>query len=192
MKNYLFIILIVLFTSCVPSIKEEKLLIDKEVEKTPKHRNYDFDITINTQDLQRDNKFNYKYLINTKYSRDDKNNLVFYKKNILQHVIYKYQRNEKKFDVYDRIPIDTNRYLLNSHQLDSIYLLTSKLFQIDTLNLVDNRNDNTYYYDGLVTEIELNNLALNTKYKITLSEVSDDKLLKDYEKLLSYIKNIEK
>lgn len=187
----ILLILISLLASCTHSVKDESLK-STEVKDIKQHKYYNFDIIINTEDLQRNDEFNYKYLINVKHSRNDEGVLTFHKHNLLQYVTYHYQKNEKKgFDVYDRIPVDTNKYLLNSQQLDSIYLLTSILFQIDTLNLSDKIAEDQINYDGSVTEVELNNSLNDTKYKVTFTEISDEKLNKNFEKLLKYIECIK-
>lgn len=190
MKNYIVIIFISLFTCCTHSSNEKPIKDIKAEEIQRKNRNYDFNIIINTEDLQRDNNYNYKYLINVGYLSDEKNNLVFYKEKLLQHIIYQYQKNDKKgFDVYDRISVDTIKYLLSESELDSVYLLTGRLFQLDTLNFT---NDSILdiIYDGYITEIQLNK-PHDANYSITLTDISNKKLLENYKKLLSYIEDIK-
>lgn len=187
MKSYFTIILLVLLCGCVNS--DEKATtrnIAENVQK--KYRNYDFDIKINVEHSEKD----FKYLINVSDEFDDNHNLIFYEDNLLQYTTYKYKKNEKFGDnYYDRVPIETTQYLLNRTQLDTIYRLTAKLFQPDTLNLTDDTTKYSKLYDGYHAEIALS-VRHDAIYNIKLGGYSDKALLKNYQNLLSYIEKSKK
>jgi hypothetical protein len=157
-----------------------------------KYRNYDFDVSLNVQDLQFAPDFNFKYLINLKSERDANNNLFFYKKNMLQKVnfIYKYNKNILPYN-RERVPKDTLQYILDNKQLDSIYTLTAKIFQPEFENLSKDSINYTQHYDGYWAEIEFNNIS-QVLYKVSISGISDEKTLFNYYNLLSYLKSLEK
>lgn len=160
--------------------------------KTEQFRHYDFDIKIDVRHLQNHNEYNYKYLINLSWEHNEKkDDFIFYKSNLLQKVIYKYIENKDTRSYhYDRIPQDTLQFILSNQQLDSIYLLTSRLFQIDSLNLAG-ESINHSVYDGYYTEIELANQH-DATYKIMLTDLSSERTLENYKNLLSYIESVQK
>ena len=187
MKHYITIILLVLLCGCVNS--DEKATTRNTSESVQKkYRNYDFDITINVEHSEKD----YKYQINVRNEFNDNHNLVFYEDNLLQYTTYKYKKNKKFGDnYYDRVPIEITQYLLNRTQLDTIYRLTAKLFQPDTLNLTDDTTKYSKLYDGYHAEIALS-VRHDAIYNIKLGGYSDKTLLKNYQNLLSYIEKSKK
>jgi len=187
MKHYITIILLVLLCGCVNS--DEKATTRNTSESVQKkYRNYDFDITINVEHSEKD----YKYQINVRNEFNDNHNLVFYEDNLLQYTTYKYKKNKKFGDnYYDRVPIEITQYLLNRTQLDTIYRLTAKLFQTDTLNLTADSSKQGLIYDGYHAEIEMN-INYDAGYKIILGGYSNKALLKNYRNLLTYIEKSKK
>lgn len=187
MKNYITIIFAVLLYGCINS--NDKATTKKIAESTQKeYRNYDFVITINVEHSEKD----FTYLINLRDAFDENHNLVFYEDNLLQFTTYQYEK-KRKFgkDYFDRVPIKTTQYLLNRTQLDTIYLLTAKLFKPDTLNLTNDTTKWSRIYDGYYAEIALN-VSHDAAYNIRLGGYSNKALLKNYQNLLSYIEKSKK
>jgi hypothetical protein len=189
MKYVITIILFVLLGSCIKSNDKTTKEIAEKVQT--KYRNYDFHVSVNVQHLQFAPDFNYKYLINLKWERDAKNNLIFYKGKLLQRVNYVYRFNKDILPYNrERVPKDTLQYLLNNKQLDSIYTLTAKIFQPEFENLSKDSVNYPPIYDGYWTEIEFKNIN-EVVYKATLSGISDEKTLYNYHNLLIYLKSLE-
>jgi len=187
MKNYITIILTVLLYGCINS-NDKATTRNIAVNVQKKYRNYDFDITINVEHSEKD----FTYSINLRDVIDENHNLVFYEDNLLQFTTYKYGKKKKFGKVYiGRVPIKTTQYLLNRTQLDTIYLLTAKLFQPDTLNLTNDTTKWSRIYDGYSAEIALN-VSYDATYNIRLGGYSNKALLKNYQNLLSYIEKSKK
>jgi hypothetical protein len=187
MNNYFALIFLVLLSSCANS-NEKATTSNKAENSQKKYRNYEFDVTINVVHSGND----FKYLINVSNEFDDNHNIIDYEDNLLQYTTYKYQKSEKFGDrYYDRVPIKTIQYSLNRAQLDTIYLLTAKLFQPDTLNLTNDTNRSSRIYDGYGAEIVLTD-RYDAIYDIKLGGYSNKTLLKNYRNLLFYIEKSKK
>ena len=118
--------------------------------------------------------------------------MIYYEDNLLQYTTYKYKKSKKFGDrFYDRVPIETTQYSLSRVQLDSIYLLTAKLFKPDTLNLTDDTTKWSRIYDGYHAEIVLTD-RYDAIYNIKLAGFSNKPLLRTYQNLLSYLEKSKK
>jgi hypothetical protein len=161
---------------------------DEEIMKPLReYRNYDFVVKIDVQGYESDN--NYKYLINLKWENDNNGNLIFYHDKLLQRVNFENNYDTNNY-VEKRLAKDTLQYLLNESQLDSIYTLTAKIFQIDTINLSKDTAGVYPIYDGYFTDIELQNF-FDVSYKARISGISNMKTLYNYHNLLRYLKSLE-
>ena len=187
MKNCFTIALLIFLCSCINSNKKARTR-NKAENIQKKYRNYEFDVRINVEHSAKD----FKYLINVKDEIDDNGNFTDYEDKLLQYTTYKYQKSMKFGDRYfDRVAIKTAQYSLNKVQLDTIYLLTAKLFQPDTLNLTDDTTKYSRIYDGYHAEIVLND-RFDATYVVKLTGLSNVALLKKYQNLLYYIEKSKK
>ena len=181
MKHYFAILFLVLFTGCINT--NEKTNNTKEKKE---YRNYDFTIFIKVEHSGKD----FDYIINRKYySFDGKNNLVYHDDKLLEQTSYNY-KFKKNSNKVDKIPVETIKYQLNKRQLDTLYLMTSKLFKVDTLNLVSDTIKKRCDYDGYVSEITFS--IRNASYKIQLTGLSGEHIVEKYKNLLLYIESLKK
>ena len=175
----LILSLIVLLIGCT-NIHE-----NKNRTKDRKYRNYDFTIIISVEKSEND----FDYIINRHYFVTDKSNkILLHEDKLLEQTFYEYKTNKENNNT-DKIAVETKRFQLDNQQLDKLYLLTAKLFSVDSLNLVNDTTRYDYNYDGYYAEITLS--KLNTTYKIRLNGVSEKSILEDYKNLLSNIENMK-
>lgn len=181
MKNCFTIILLVILCSCINS--NEKRNNTKEKKE---FRNYDFTIWINLKNPDKDSD----YIINRKYYRfEGKNNFVYHDDKLLEEISYEY-KSKKNSNEVEKIPVKTIKYQLDKQQLDTLYLLTAKLFKADTLNLESDTKKEKCYYDGPFYEVTFS--SRNTTYKIQFTNLSGGDILEKYKNLLAYIERIRK
>ena len=182
MKHYFAIIFLVLFTGCINSNDKTHNATEKKV-----FRNYDFSIIINVEHSGK----NFDYIINRKYySFEGKNNFVYHNDKLLEQIFYEYKLKTKNSNIVYKKPIQTIKYQLNKQQLDTLYLLTSKLFKVDSLNFKSDTTKKECNYDGYFSEITFSNL--NAIYKIQFNGLSGANIVENYKNLLSYIESIKK
>src|ERR1035437_5727539 len=125
MKNCFTIILLVILCSCISSNDKKNNTKEKK-----EFRNYDFAICINLKNPGKD----FDYIINRKYWRfEGKNNFVCHDDKLLEEIYYEF-KSKKNSNEVEKIPVKTIKYQLDKQQLDTLYLLTAKLFKADTLN----------------------------------------------------------
>ena len=180
MKHYFAIIFLVLFIGCINS--NDKTNNTKEIKE---YRNYDFTIWINMKNPDKD----FDYIINHKYYRfEGKNNFVYHDDKLLEQISYEYKVKKNSNEV-EKTTIKTTKYQLNKQQLDTLYLLTSKLFEVDTLNFVSDTIRKIENYDGHFPEITFSNR--NATYKIQFTPLSGENIVENYKNLLSYIESIK-
>ena len=180
MKHYFAIIYLVLFIGCINS--NDKTNNTKEKKE---YRNYDFTIWINMKNQDKD----FDYIINHKYYRfEGKNNFVYHDDKLLEQISYEYKIKKNSNEV-EKTTIKTTKYQLNKQQLDTLYLLTSKLFKVDSLNFLSDTTEKKCNYDGYFSEITFS--KLNATYKIQFNGLSSDNIVGNYRNLLSYIENIK-
>jgi len=154
--------------------------------------NYDFSVEINMNHYQWVNSCNYKYLINKGWDYDQKDSLIFFNDNFERLIKYKYvDAPQKGFDRHDRVPIDTIKFSLTNEQLDSIYLLTSKIFQTDSSIIIKNTSSNSGSYDGEYVTVSLRLLNYSTTMETMISFDEDKIFQKRFKELLKYIDRID-
>jgi len=153
--------------------------------KEKKYRDYDFTILISVEKSEND----IDYIINRHYFVADKSNkILFHEDKLLEQTFYEYKINKENNNT-DKIAVETKRFQLDNQQLDKLYLLTAKLFSVDTLNLVNDTTKRDYNYDGYHAEITLS--KLNATYKIRINGLSEKYILENYKNLLSNIENMK-
>jgi len=181
MKHYYAIIFLVLFTGCINSKDKTNNANEKK-----EFRNYNFSIVINVEHSGKD----FDYIINRKYYRHEgKNSFVYHNDQLLEQIFYEYKLKTKNSNIVDKTPVKTIKYQLNKQQLDTLYLLTSKLFKVDSLNFLSDTTEKKCNYDGYFSEITFS--KLNATYKIQFNGLSSDNIVGNYRNLLSYIENIK-
>jgi len=181
MKHYFAVIFLVLFTGCINSDKKTNNTKEKK-----EYRNYDFMIMINVEHSGND----FDYIINRKYYRfEGKNNFVYHDDKQLEEVFYEY-KSKKNSNKVEKTPVKTMKYQLDKQQLDTLYLLTSKLFKADSLNLVSDTTKKECNYDGPFHEITFS--SRKATYKIQFTNLNGGDILEKYRDLLSYIESIKK
>ena len=181
MKNCFTIILLVILCSCINSNDKRNSAKEKK-----EFRNYDFTICISLKNPDKDSD----YIINRKYYRfEGKNNFVYHDDKFLEEISYEYKSKKNSTEV-EKIRVKTIKYQLDKQQLDTLYLLTAKLFKADTLNLVSDTTRKTCNYDGLFPEVTFSNR--NATYKIQFTYLSGENIVEKYKNLLSYIESIKK
>jgi hypothetical protein len=154
--------------------------------------NYGFSVVIDMQHLQHDNAYNYKFLINERWSHNENDSSIFFNDIYDRFIKYNYvAAPQKGFDRYDRIPADTIKFKLSNEQMDSIYFLTSNLFQLDSSINVKNTNSNADSYDGEYVTIKLHLINYSTAMHTTI-DFSEDKIFqKRFIKLIEYMDKIK-
>jgi len=181
MKNCFTIILLVILCGCINSNDKKNNTKEKK-----EYRNYDFTIWINLKNPDKD----FDYVINRKYYRfEGKNNFVYHDDKLLEELFYEY-KSKKNSNEVEKTLAKTIKYQLDKQQLDTLYLLTSKLFQVDSLNLVSDTTRKICNYDGDFPEVTFS--KRNATYKIQFTYLSDKDIVEKYRKLLSYIESIKK
>jgi hypothetical protein len=184
MKSYLLLIIpLILFISC-----NQPTSLDNDKSKEL-FRHYNFSITIDVTHLLYNNDFNYKYVINKNFDLPENYPTYNFSKKKLYYITYNFMKPNKNQE-YKRMPIDTVSFRLTEQQLDSIYSLTTKLFEIEPTNLTLDTAYQSYIYDGFISDIQLVSNK-NVLYRITLGSISNKRTLNDYYKLLKYIEEIK-
>ncbi len=155
-----------------------------KTDEKKEFRDYDFTIWIKLNNQNKD----FDYIINRKYySFNEKKNFEFHDDMLLEQIISDQQISiDNKVKV---IPADTIKHRLNKQQLDTLYLLTAKLFNADTLNYVCDKTRKGCNYDGKYPEVTFTNR--NANYKILFTYLSDKKIVESFEKLLAYIDRLK-
>ncbi|MFM2293144.1 MAG: hypothetical protein RIS29_2957 [Bacteroidota bacterium] len=189
----LFIVLIAFYSCEGPSkhnmsTPNDANKIENRNNSKHKFRKYNFSITINKEHSEND----FCYQINVRSLMKD-GNLIMYDDNIMQYSTLRLKRTMKygAHEFWENVPVKTSQYLLNKSQLDSIYLLTSRLFQADSLNLSCDSVNKGEIYDGYVTTITLLDYY-NAEYTVKLGGFSNKKLLRNYKNLLVYLESSKK
>lgn len=148
---------------------------------------YDYELIVDMQHMQRINKYNYKYFVNKNWEFFGDKEVLKYEKNTLYYIQFDYvSAPENGFDIYDRIPIDTAMICLSDNQLDSIFYFAKRLFSLDTtLSLI--RNDNFDHYDGQYSKVSLRlgNYSIFTEIAISFDKY--DIFQKRYKELEDYM-----
>lgn len=177
MKLNLLILPLILLVGCTNSTNERNCMKEK------KYRDYDFTILISVEKSGND----FDYIINRKYYEFGNNNkFKFQDKKLLEEISYEYKARNNSID---KIAIDTTKYALNNQQLDKLYLLTTKLFNVDTLNFTNDTIRKEYNYDGYYAEVTLS--KYNTTYKIRINGLSEKSIIENYKNLLFNIENMK-
>jgi len=181
MKNCFTIILLVILCSCISSNDKRNNTKEKK-----EFRNYDFAICINLKNPGKD----FDYIINRKYWRfEGKNNFVYHDDKLLEEIYYEFKSKKNNNEV-EKISVKTIKYKLDKQQLDTLYLLTAKLFKADTLNLVSDTTKKECNYDGPFHEVSFS--SRKGTYKIQFTNLSEGDILEKYKDLLAYIESLKK
>jgi hypothetical protein len=142
--------------------------------------------------LQHNNAYNYKFLINERWSHNENDSLIFFNDIYDRFIKYNYvAAPQKGFDRYDRLPVDTLKFKLKNEQMDSIYFLTSNLFQLDSLIKFKNTNSNFDSYDGEYVTVKLRLINYSTTMETTIDFCEDKIFQKRFIKLIKYMDKIK-
>lgn len=176
--NYLIVLLFFLI-GCTNSNDKTNSIREE------KYKDYNFTILISVENSEKD----FDYVINRKYFRvENDGKFKLHNEKLLEQVFYEYKTNKKSSNT-DKVAVDTTKFLLDNKQLDKLYLLTSKLFCVDTLNITSDTIQQDVNYDGYHTEITLS--RLNTTYRIRLNGLSGTYIVENYKNLLSNIESMK-
>jgi hypothetical protein len=162
-----------------------------KLSKDCSEKKYSYEIIIDMNHLQRSDSYNYKYLLNKSWEFIGENEVISYDDNTLYYIQYNYvPAPQKGFDIYDRIPLDTLKICLTDHQLDSIYYLASRLFQIDKTLSIDYK-ENFAIYDGHYSKVTLRLDNYSVMYEIVISFDTEQLFQKRYYDLETYLEKIK-
>ena len=166
---------------------ENKLTVERDAELY-------FSLTIDTNHGNRNNDYNYMYLINDclhVQNGDSEPNIdcrEFHKINF----IYGPQFDENgNFNPYQRVSLDTVSLTLSNNQLLDIYNIAKDLFAIDpSLDLHNYPEINNIDCDGAWTEVSLELRGLESVFKNSFGSCTDNPYLKRYQDLKTYLDRI--
>ena len=195
MKKVKFVfILLVTITSCDTSDKAGDLAESEGWVSDDEHlyRNYNFNVVIDVEHLQRNDEYNYKYLINKDWDFNEEGKYVDLPMQKLIKVNYSYVQNESLgHDNYDRKPIDTIYTEINKPQLDSVYSMTSAIFKINPKNLIKDTLSYKDNFDGQFYQLSFYQELQEIEYSVRLTPFSDSVVFSQFNNLLMFIENLD-
>jgi hypothetical protein len=148
------------------------------------YRYRDYKIVVDARHNMLDNDYKFILLNGFIFNSQDGNKL---REDVLYYVSYKYENKNASNNKYSRIPVDTIRIMLKPAQMDSIFILTKKLFNIKyEINYSDDPlGDIVPINDGFVADVIFDLGWTNGRLERFINDANTDKEYNsDYKKLV--------
>ncbi len=149
---------------------------------------YNFYLEIDMNDLGLWDDDNYKYIINK--NKEELIDFSSYPDKESNFIQYKYV-GDKILGKVERIPNDTLKLEFTNAQFDSIYLLTSRIFQIDSLIEKLDSPYIPYEYDGEYVKVTLGFENISTVLNSTIYFDEEKQIQNRFKKLKDYLESIK-